>query len=1144
MVTRMGEFAARLLSGGTLEIVLLIVLIVVGLILLLVGLYLLWKLLVLLGKGLLFLFRAGRTSATKRNAERQAARQAAPPAVATGWGAPRRIGLRKALAEARRQAEPDALWIVVVAGDGASDLCRGLGITPPPLGEIGIAAGGDTVLIDATAASSSRLRALASALPWRRPADGMAVLSGADGIPGEALVRAAAFSRAAGMRMALHFVLAGASRLAVWRIVDWNNRDGVDLCAQLAQDGARIWLGGGSRDGLKDLSQAQSADLATSLNRALASAPASSVDIASVALGGLGLRSAVAQTAGRTRPADAPGMTAWLGMAGLALGLGLAAVAAVSAIDEAAELRSTVATAGREAATPWLTADIDPLPAGARVRRIAGVSAHLAEFSSWSLLAPFSALVPNHGAPARLGGALLDAYVLRPLAASLDRRARADLTPTADPVTWLGNAQTVGEWLAAWEGLADDPREVDLRRLLADAFGGAPDSWPEGLDIALAETDAAPPTPERGGLDVDGLRELAQQNFIATMQRWAESVYSNGPIADAARRAIDRSASWRAQHSALSELRQALQDPGQAWLTAAEDRPDYGFELRMLGRALALAVLGEATALEAKAAVSRIRIDARDAAEYFILPEVGPLMSRASSGTRGGGGGPSLTLTPPAESWLAFLDRVDGAGFADLPGEPRTVLSGPVTVDPATIATTLRKLRDFDRFGSELPTELPPAVGEDLLLEVGRELVVGVTASVELALRPAVAAVRSGEDAARLLRVRPALDGLEEIETWLRQRGTDGEADRVLAVRTRVAENVLAAGEQALAEEDPLGLFLDPAADANALVRRFERGLVRLRRLHEQFAAPFVEAAALGGRPVAFRWRDIGRDLEGFDRGDGDSALSGLNGMARAYAEDPDAACEAPRALRGAARGDYVAGALDRFRGQIDSACRRLALRDAWATYDAIKSYFTRSVVWMWPYARDANAPEMPASTLGEFVSRLHDAGPALEVVDGALAPLFRRQAAFWTLGEDGAGLLRFRMEWRVRPEEEILAEHVIAFELDGLDRDEAGVYTWRYGTPASLRLRLARNSPYRFAESQDAAGLEFVLGDQGNGSILRVFEGLSGGAFEVETDVTDGDGGRRVLRATARVSTEGGQGLTLPRFDVYPDVDADPDLD
>lgn len=1132
---RIGDFAAGLLAGGTFEIVVLIILVILGLIVLLIALWLLWKLLVLLGKGLVWLVRFASDAARKQTADKRAARLAAPPPVATAWGSPPRIGLRKAIAEARRRAGPDALSILVVSGEGAGDLCAGFGVTPPAVGSVGIAAGNDVVVIDATKADTRMLRSVAAALPWRRPVDGVAAVIDSNGIPPETLVRTTTFSRAAGLRVALHFVLAGGSMTAAWRIVDSANRDGADLCTQLAQDAARIWLAGGPREGLNELSAAQSTDLSVALDRALAAAPSSSVDIASICIGGRGLRSAAAQAAARTRPAEAPGLTMWLGLGGLVVGVALAGLVAVSGLDRAGDLRSTVAIAGREASTPWLDDEIDAVPSGSRVRRVAGVSAHLAEFSRFSWLAPLSALVPDFNAPARLGGALLEAYVLRPLALALDRRARRILAPGDDPAAWLGEAQRVDEWLAAWGGLADDPHEVDLPRLLADAFGGDAQAWPEGLDVALAETSSTPPAPLRGGLDVDGLTELARGNFIVSMQRWADSVYTNGAVASAARRAVDRSAVWHAQHEALSDLRIALQDPGQAWLTAAEDTPDYGYELRILGRALALSILGQTTALEAKAAVSRIRIDAREAAEYFILPQVGPLMVRSGTGSRGGGGGPSLSLSAEAQAWLAFLDRLVSAGFADVPRRGLAVVSGPVTIDPAAVTAILAKLRTFDRFAADLPADLPPAVAGGLLLEVASELVGGVAAGVELALRPAVNMGMGSEDTAQLARVTPALEGLREVESWLRDRQAEDEADRVLAVRSRIAENVLSVGAQVLAGEDPLGMYLDPTADANASVRRFGRGVERLRRLYERYGAPYVEAAAFGGSVSALRWRDMGEDIAGYDRGDADAALSGLEGMLRAYADDPDAACVAPRPAHAAARDDYIAKALARFRVQLDDACANLDAARSERLYADLAEYFNRNVAWMWPYAKDANAPELPGSTLGEFVARLHAAGEALTRFDSPFARAFRANAAFWDRDEDGGAVLRFRVDWRARPEEERLAEHIIAFEFDGVARDEGGVYAWRYGTPALLRLRLAKNSPYRFATPADSQGVLFVKGEQSNGSILRLFEGLTNGAFEVRTEVVNAAGERLALVATARVGDESGAALTVPRFDSYP---------
>ena len=1132
--TRMGEFGARLLAGGTLEIVLLIILVVVAVVLLLAAVWILWKLLVLLGKGLLAGYRIGDGVVRKKSADRRAARLAAPPSVATSWASASRISLPKAIREARRTAGPDALCLVVVAGDGVSDLCRGLGLTPPPVADIGIAAARDTILIDATRADTRKLRVLALALPWQRAVDGMVSVIGANGVPEETLARASAFARAAGLRATLHFAFAGPDSSAVWRVVDFSNRSGNDVCAQLAQDAARFWLAGGPRDGLRELTGPRLRELAATLDRALATAPTSTVDIASVNLGGAGLRAAVAQTAARTRPATAPGPATWFGVGGAAVAIFLAVLTMVAGVEDSADLRTTVSMATREASTPWLTRDVEALPGGARVRRVAGISARLAEFSDFSALSPFKSLVPNHGAPARLGGELLTTYVLRPLGAALDRRTRHNLLPSAVPGAWLDNAQQADEWLAAWEGLADDPREVDLRRLLADAFGGPESAWPEGLDIALARTDVQPP-PSSEGLDVDALAALARENFIVTMQRWAESVYANGPVAVAARRAVDRSARWETQHRALTELRTALQDPGQIWLTAAEDRPDYGFELRVLGRALGLAVVGETAALEAKAAVSRIRIDARTAAEHFIVPEVGPLMVRSSTGAQGGGGGPSLALTPEARGWLAFLDRVASAGFADLPKPGARAVVGPVTVDPTAVAAVTDKLRTFDRFGADLPTDLPPAVAQDLLLEVASELVIGVAAGVEAALRPAVAG-GTPADANRLLRTSTALDGLDEIETWLRGRRAAPEADRVLAARSRVAENVLAVGEQILVGEDPLGLHLDPSADANALVRRFDRGVVRLRRLYDQFGAPYADVGVLGGRAPAFRWREIGDDIDGYERGDAGSALSGLEGMARAFAEDAGAACEAPMAGHAGARDDYVADALARFRDQVEDACTQIAAKRVRDAYAELADYFSRNVAWMWPYSRDPNAPELPASTFGDFVARLHAARPVIEQFDEPLARLFRQHAGFWSLDGDGAAaVLRFRAQWRARPGEEQFAEHVIEFAFEGVESDESDLHSWRYGAPAVLRIRLAKDSPYRFVSPADPAGLELVVGGRGNGSILRILEGLTGGHFVVAAELVD-DGGTRVsMRATARISNADGAPLSVPRFDTHP---------
>ena len=1124
-------YASKLMSGGTFEIVLLIVLIVVGLILFLVALWVLWKLLVLLGKALLWLFRIGGDKAREASQAKRDARLAAPPPVATGWSSSPRIGLRRALATARRLTGQDALYIAVVAGKGTSDLYRGLGLVPPGVGTVGISAGNDIVLIDASNADPGMLRRLAGSLPWRRPIDGIAAIVDSEGIPGETLARAASFARTLGVRVALHFVFPSTGKTAAWQIIDGSNQSGDDVCSRLAADAARIWLSTGSRQGLKELGLAQSRELPTALDRVAAAAPSSFVDIASLCLGGEGLRAAVAQTTERTRPAVSPGLAMWAAVAVLVSGGLLAALAAVTAADRASELRAAVDSASYEAAVPWSAEGIDTIPDRGRIRRISGIGKRLADSSDFSPLMPLAVLAPNNAMARDLGVAFLENYALIPLGDALTLKVHERLAPVDEPVRWIENAHVVSEWFAAWEGLSDDPGEVDIRRIFSAAFGGDRDAWAEGTDIALIRTGAKPPP---HSLDIDGLTELARENFIRTMQLWADKIYTDSPVATAARRAIDRSETWRGQHAALLDLRTALQDPSNQWLTAVKDKPDYAVELRILGSAVGLPLIGQGTALEAKAEVARIRIDAREAAEYFILPDIGPLMVRSSSGGQSGGG-PSLSLSPGAEAWLGFLDRVANAGFADMPKDsPPPYVPGTVTVVSGAVAEVRNQLRVFDQFASDLPTDLPPVIAQNLVRELASELVVGVTVGVEQSLRPTSPIGIASEQTQQLARAVPAMNDLAEIEQWLRQRLADDAADRVAEVRFRIAEGVLQASTEVLIEEDPLGIYLDPAADGNALVRRFERGVSRLRRIHEQFAAPFMDPAGPGGW-VAVDWENIAWDIKAYDRGDATAALSGLEGMLRAYAEDSAAVCDAPRPPATASRDDYVVRAYSRFRSQLDHACRSSTEEASNETYGTLVEYFNRHVAWLWPYSEDRNAPHLPPSTLDAFVEQLHDASDALAHHQEPFAKVLRDNAVFWSRDSDGAAIFRFRIEWRTRQSEERLAENVIEVGFEGIDVDEDEVHTWRYGAPMSMKLRLARNSPYRFVEAGDPEQRVMVLTSGGYGALLQVFSGLTKGSLRLDAPVLDENGKVQSLRITARITAPDGSPITMPEFQARP---------
>lgn len=1130
LFARVSEFALRLLSGGTMEIVLLIVLVIVALVLVVLLAWALWKLLGLAGKGLLWAGSRGGAAYRTRSAQRSEARAGAPPRISTGWSATGRLSLRAALLEARRLSDVEALRMVIVDGDGAGDLCRSLDISPPGAGAIRLAAGGDVVLIDASQATRRDFRRLAGALPWRRPLDAIVVLVDAESVPREAVSRASALARAVGMRVATHFVLPSSSKAAAWRVIDANSGDAGRVTADLAGDTVRQWLGGGTRDGLDQLSKAQSGGLPAALDRAMAVAPSSVLDVASLSFGGAGLRGAVAQTVERTRPAAVPGLVTWASVGVFGIGAVLSVLAATTSVDDAMQLRGSVRAAAREAAVPWTAEGVQAVPSATRMRRVADLGSRLAEASSFSLLAPLAPLVPGFSAPRELAAAFLDGYLLNPLASALERDAEVRLAPRDEPRAWIDDALVVGDWLSAWEGLAEDPREVDIQGLLADAFGDGRQAWPDGIGDALVAAGAEPSPPGEGGLDVAGLTDFARSSFIATMQRWADSVYTNGPVATAARRASDRSATWRDQHAALLELRTALQDPSQQWLTAAQDRPDHAFELRTLGRAVGLALVGQVTVLEAKAAVSRIRIDARDAAEYVILPSIGPLLVRA-----GEGGGPSLVMSAGASAWLGFLDRVANAGFGEPPAASLTPPIGPVLLDAGAVAQARRRLQVFDQFSSNLPAELPAAVAQDLVRQLAAELTIGVTADVENALRLENDLGTPITRAERRARMAPALDHLVEIEGWLRQRQADGEANRVTTARARVAGTVLAAAASVIADEDPVGVPFDPTVDRDALVRRFDRGLSRVRTIHEQFAAPFVEAAREGDSWAAVDWRRMAEDIEGHARGNADSTLSIIEGTLRGFAEDPQAACEGPRPAGFAARSDYLSRAASRLMDTMTQVCAERSLGLAMEVYNRIATYFDAHVAWQWPYANDRLAPEVTASTLSAFLGELAPFAEFAAVVDEPLAGLFNESLRFWTLDEQGAGTVRFRLDWRARPEDESLAENIAEIEVLGADQDLAGVRTWNYGTPFAIRMRLADNSAWRFVRGEVETE-DWSVDYPGNGSFLRFLERIGGGgAATLEAEVSDGLGNRRTLRVTARASHPDGRPLSAPTFAVPP---------
>ena len=1128
---RLSSFIERLMSGGALEIVLLIVLIVVALILFLLALWILWKLLVLLGKGLLWLLGVGTKTAREQSASRREARLAMPPRVATGWSASPRQRLGRALAEARRLTGSNALRIVLISGGNMSELCDSLGATAPGVGSVGIAAGGNTILIDASAADNRTLRRLAHALPWRRPVDGLAIAVTSAGIPADAIARAGRFARMTGMRTAVHFVLPSTSKTPVWRTME-GGEDGEEVTSQLTVDAARIWLAGGSREGLADLALARSRELPATLDRAMMSSPSAVLDIASLSMGGAGLHNAVAQTVERTRPSGTPGFATWIGVAVLAVGVALTGLVALTGFDDVLSLRSTAQTAAREATSLQSAGGIPVQPGPAQIRRVSGIGVRLSRFSEFSPLMPLAALAPHHRAPRRLGASLLEQRVLRPLGSALDARVRELLEPEDDPKAWLERARSVDELLVAWQGLADEPSEVDVRRLFEVGFGSSEEDWYEGTELALTEVGAQPPLPSQGGLDIDELKALARENLIGTMRMWADRVYTNGPVARSARLAGDRSLPWDEQHKALGDLRTALQDPENVWLTSAEDKPDYRFEIEALGGALGLSLLGQVASIEARSEVSRIRLAARRAATSFILPQIGPLMVRSGSSSSGQG---TLAMSPKTAAWLAFLDRVDKEGFVSRRVAQRERIAGPVSLERAEVAEVRNRLRAFERFAANLPTDLPSAAVQGLVRELANQLIIGVTIDVENSVRSANALGTALSRAQSLAGSAPTLEDLVAVEDWLRQRNAMVEADRVAAVHSRVAQTVLETATELLLVEDPLGIWPDPTADRGALARRAARGLGRLDAIFEQFAAPFIEPASAGEDSWnVVRWHFMERDIAEYRRGDGDAALSRFEALVNAYVESQDTVCNSLGTSE-EGRDDYIAGALLRLRRVIGDICSSDEQKASELVLGRLEEYFERHIAWLWPYAADPAAPELPPSTLADFVRRVHEAKDEIAPLetDDEFAKFLMENLRFWTLGADQEVAVRFRIIWRARPSEERLAENVVSFEIEGPELSEDGVYTWRFGSPFSVRMRLARNSAYRFVETPDPERLEWTTGTSGNGSLLRIFTANRIGAVQLEVQVVDEQGNRHPLRVSARISHPDETTISIPEFAV-----------
>ena len=466
-----------------------------------------------------------------------------------------------------------------------------------------------------------------------------------------------------------------------------------------------------------------------------------------------------------------------------------------------------------------------------------------------------------------------------------------------------------------------------------------------------------------------------------------------------------------------------------------------------------------------------------------------------------------------------------------MPPPPDILPHGALTLDVPDVLRARRRLRGFDRLVSDIPRGLPFDAFAATVAEVEAEVLPGTLNAVERAARPFDRSAYEERLTVALSELETGIEALDEIATWFSEHDASAESDALLAIRSRVALTVLGAGADVLETRDPLAIHFDAGADRQAMVRRFERGVSALERIYEQYAKSNAAVAASAGEFLALEWTQIGRDLEGYRSGDPVSAISALSGMVRAYSENPVDACTAERSTHAGVRDDYVARAFARYVADRARVCEALRLAGTRRVYDALVSYYETHLVSLWPYTASPGAPEVGAAELSTFVERVRAGTDALSQIEGRYSALFAETAGFWNVESDPLAV-EFRLEWRARRAEELNARHIIDFAVEGPERDEDGVYTWRYGSPFAARLRLAKDSPLRFADATDASGLERRVAYPGNGALIRALSRLDPlGMWSFSGILVDAAGARHDLRISARFERRGRAALRAPAF-------------
>ena len=1043
---------------------------------------------------------------------------------------------RRAAIRAGAIAGADAIRVVLTGDDRHADrILASLGMDPPPEARLRFAARPGLMVADATGADERSLRRLARVLPRRRPVDGIGYVAGLDGDAGEnGAEQAGRLAKLLQVHAALHIVIPGESETPIFEpCPELAAPDVHALVRGLRERLVHGWLNGAVRPDFGSRSGGPDERMDARVEAAIGRSRSASLRLSSLAWGGPGLVAAVASTWDRTVPAERQARGRWAGAAALSAGIVLGTLGAITQAERAEEVDqalSVLAPALKNAGS-----DPDAFAGGTRALRYARAAAALERAARPSVVSPLSGLHPGSAALRTLASRTVVDAIVRPASRALRERTQRDLRPRADPDEWLDRA---GVALARIRG----PGPYDAAALLAAAYDTPEGRWRRylarrshplpaaGADLSLRapplRAPACDPSPWRRGAlaarvgETCGLAgvgvspdagaaprsEAAENGFVRTMETWARDRYAKSTVFEPARRAASTHA-WREEMAALRSMDDALGSGAVRWLAPGGSDPELE---RILARARGILDAeavdkGRAAARRAgqaaAAALARLRL--RGAYPLVDLHgEEGPALAPAARGLL------HAYETLAQEELLAHLSpQPSSRGREDAAGS--LVRGTPARgVAARQLVASLKRL---DRRIAEI------GISRDLRERLGAEI--ESAALEEAASRIEAAAAGPGGAQERA--------AIRELERLARAKGAHHAARRLGAVHARLDEGRARAALRAIEEHDPLGIEFDASTDRLAVLDRVVAAIARLDALHR--AEPELRD---------FAWEQLGRALRGYRIGDRASVLTRMAERARVYADRGTATCNEPARPDTRPPGGYAGRAWAAFERRLEAVCRKAG---AGADADAerrLRSFYEEHLAWRWPYASAPEAPAAPRSTLIELLQR------AKGRETGDLSPGLAAIIEPWSRNRHGDPVLELAVEWRTEPEGERNAEHLVSYRIEGMRDREDGGREWRYGDRLYARLRLAKDSPLRFADG----GMEASIPIGKKDGVRRLATGDLAATLTIEAPVTDAPaaGARqeeRTLRISATLRAIGKPDRKRPPSATARPIRASPDL-